>query len=56
MLTACPAGQSDVFKVDVLHDGKFSEDRPKMPVATIRGGPSEAAFWDVLNHPVSPLS
>jgi hypothetical protein len=54
MLTACPVGESNVFKVDVLHDGKFSEDGPK--VVAIKDRPSEAAFWNLLNDPVSPLS
>ena len=54
MLTACPAGASIVSKVDVLHDGKFSEDGPQM--AAIKDRPSEATFWDLLNDPVRPLS
>ena len=54
MLTACPAGESKVFKVDVLHDGKFSEEGPNM--AAIKDRPSEIAFWDLLECPVSPPS
>ena len=54
MLKACPAGASIVSKVDVLHDGKFSEDGSRM--AAIKDRPSETAFWNLLNDPVSPLS
>jgi len=54
MLTACPVGESKVFKVDVLHDGTFDE-RDSEP-ATIKDRPSETEFWDLLDHPVSPPS
>ncbi|KAF8550189.1 hypothetical protein OG21DRAFT_1446946 [Imleria badia] len=49
MLTACPVGESNVFKVDVLQDGTFGEDGPQM--ATITDKPSEAEFWDLINRP-----
>lgn len=54
MLTACPDGESKVFKVDVLHDGTFDERGSKL--ATIKGRPSETEFWDLLHRPVSPPS
>ncbi|KAH0826404.1 hypothetical protein J3R83DRAFT_5376 [Lanmaoa asiatica] len=49
MLTACPVGESNVFKVDVFDDGKFGEDGHQM--ATIKDSFSEAAFWDLLKRP-----
>ncbi|KAI9457687.1 hypothetical protein HD554DRAFT_2029943 [Boletus coccyginus] len=49
MLTACPDGESKVFKVDVLHDGTFDERGSNL--ATIKGRPSETEFWDFLHHP-----
>lgn len=53
MLTACPVGESNVFKVDVFRDGTFGHAGPY--IATIKDKPSEAAFWDLLHEPVSPL-
>lgn len=53
MLTACPVGESSVFKVDVLQDGTFGEHGP--PTATIKDESSQAAFWDLINRPVSPF-
>lgn len=53
MLTACPKGESKVFKVDVFHNGRFSEDDPE--IATIKDSQTEAEFWDWLQGPVSPL-
>lgn len=53
MLTACPVGESNVFKVDVLDAGTFNEKGPK--VATINDRQTEINFWNWLKSPVSPL-
>lgn len=53
MLTECPVGESDIFKVDVFHDSTFGEESSKM--FTIKDSQTQAAFWDWLKSPVSPL-
>ncbi|KAF8123855.1 hypothetical protein EV363DRAFT_1587052 [Boletus edulis] len=47
MLTDCPTGESNAYKVDVLHSGKFREEELEM--ATIRDGPSQNEFWKLVN-------
>ena len=51
MLTSCPTGESNAFKVDVRHDGRFGEAGPYL--VSIKDKSSGDAFWKLINLDVS---